>query len=303
MAHSHDHSHSHGHHQHHVPSKITRAFIIGIILNSAFVLTEAIAGFWTHSLALLTDAGHNLSDVASLVLSLVALKLAKKKTNEVYTYGYRKTTIIVALFNAVILLVAIGAIGWEAVQRLFHPHTVEGKTISIVAGVGIAINTISALMFLREKELNARNAYLHLAADALVSLGVVIAGIIIIYTGWFWVDAIISLVIMVVILIGTWGLLRDSLRLSLDAVPGDIDLSKVRQYLEQLKGVHSIHDLHVWAMSTSETALTVHLVMPEGHDDTFYEKVQEHLHHEFNISHTTIQIERSRLDEGCHEQV
>ena len=270
----------------------------------SFVLIEAIAGFWQHSLALLTDAGHNFSDVIALLFVLMANKFAKMKPTDQFTYGYSKSTILVALTNAVFLLVAVGAIGLEAVRRILDPHPLEGKTIAIVAFIGILINVSTAMLFFKDKDkdLNIKGAYLHMATDALVALGVVISGIIIIYTQWFWMDSVISLFIIVVILISTWGLLRDSLRLSLDGVPSGINVQKVRDYFTHLKEVTAIHDLHVWAMSTTEAAMTVHLVVPEGGSDDFLARVKHDLLHHFNIIHTTIQIEKSADDLVCEQK-
>jgi len=262
---SHDHAHSHAH-THALPitnGHLNQAFIWGIVLNLAFVVIEFVAGFVTGSLALVSDAGHNLSDVASLALSLVAFRLAKVKSSQQYTYGYRKSTILVSLFNALILLVAVGAIGWEAVRRFTHPEPVPGGMMAIVAGIGIVVNATSAFLFMRDKEkdLNVKGAYLHLLADAMVSLGTVVAGIIIIYTGWFWVDPVVSLVIMVVIVFSTWGLLKSSLRLSLDGVPQGIELEEVKKIALKIPGVKDIYHIHIWAMSTTENALTAQLVV------------------------------------------
>jgi cobalt-zinc-cadmium efflux system protein len=298
--------HGHSHHHHHVsPQHITRAFIIGIILNLAFVITEAITGFMIHSLALLTDAGHNLSDVASLALVLVATSLSKKKATKNYTYGYQKTTILVALSNAVLLLIAVGAIGYEAVQRMIHPEPVQGNIISIIAGIGILINTATALLFLKDKDkdINVRGAYIHMASDAVVSAGVVVAGIIMYYTNYFWLDSIISVVIIVVIIVSTWDLLKDSLRLSLDGVPAGIESNEIIKYLYSLEGVREVHDLHIWAMSTTETALTVHLVIPDKiTDDEFLMKIKHKLAHDFQVAHSTIQIEKNLSGEDCDQR-
>jgi len=301
--HSHDHSHRHAGHHHHSVSAADAAngaFIAGIVLNSAYVIVQAVAGFMTHSMALLSDAGHNLSDVASLVLSLLAFRLAKVKPTDSFTYGYKKTTILAALTNAVVLLLTIGMLGYESVNRLLHPRPVEGGIVAIVAGIGIVINLTSALLFFRNKDhdLNTKGAYLHLLTDALVSLGVVIAGIVISYTGWYWLDGVVSIVVLLVILIGTWSLLTDSLRLSLDAVPTSIDLPKIEQLITKIAGVQSIHHVHIWAMSTTENALTTHLVL----DDklTFDQKMKlvgkikhELLHN--NIQHATIELESADM--------
>ncbi len=311
-SHSHDkdhnhshHGHSHHHHHHVAPQDITRAFIIGIILNLSFVIIEAITGFFIHSLALLTDAGHNLSDVASLALVLVATKLSKKKATENYTYGYQKTTILVALSNAVLLLIAVGAIGYEAIQRMIHPEPVQGDIISIIAGIGILVNTATALLFLKgkDKDINVRGAYLHMASDAIVSAGVVVAGIIMFYTRYFWLDAVISAFIIVVIVMSTWDLLKDSLRLSLDGVPAGIESNAIIKYLYSLEGVKEVHDLHIWAMSTTETALTVHLIIPDKvTDDDFLKHLKHKLAHDFQVAHSTIQIERNLTGEDCDQR-
>ena len=308
MGHDHEHHH-HGHHYHDhnhpAPKNITRAFVIGIILNLSFVIIEAITGFIKNSLALLTDAGHNLSDVASLALVLVAASLAKKKPTRNFTYGYQKTTVLVALSNAVFLLIAVGAIGYEAVQRIIHPEPIDGNVISLVAGIGIIINTATALLFMkdRDKDINVRGAYIHMASDAVVSVGVVIAGIIMYYTHLYWIDAVISIFIIVVIVFSTWGLLKDSLRLSLDGVPSSIDSNKIIEYLSGINGVKGVHDLHIWAMSTTETALTVHLVIPDLiTNDSFLSDIKEKLEHDFQVAHSTIQIEKSITGENCDQR-
>jgi cobalt-zinc-cadmium efflux system protein len=244
---------------------------------------------------LLTDAGHNLGDVAGLVLVVLAIRISKKKPNKKYTYGYGKTTILVALANAVTLLIAVGAIGWEAIGRLGNPQPVQGQTIAWVAFAGILINGATALLFMKnqENDLNAKGAFLHMAADALVSLGVLVSGVIIFYTQWFWLDAVISIMIMAVIVFSSWRLLKDSLRLTLDGVPSDINMEGIRKYLLGIKGVTGLHDLHIWAMSTNATALTVHLVMPNEMETTLLSTINSHLHSQFHIDHTTIQVERS----------
>jgi cobalt-zinc-cadmium efflux system protein len=293
---SHSHHHKNHHHHHHQQDSVNRAFLIGIALNIVFVIIESGFGLWVGSLSLLTDAGHNLGDVAGLVLVVLAIRLSKKKPNEKYTYGYGKTTILVALANAVTLLIAVGAIGWEAIGRLEHPQPVEGQTIAWVAFAGIIINGATALLFMKNqsKDLNTKGAFLHMAADALVSLGVLVSGIVIFYTQWFWLDAIISIIIMIVIVASSWSLLKDSLRLTLDGVPTDINLEGIRNYLLGIKGVIGLHDLHIWAMSTNATALTVHLVMPEEMETSQLTTINNHLHNNFNIDHTTIQVERTQ---------
>lgn len=256
-------------HQHSHPSvnteSLNKAFILGIVLNLGFVIVEFIAGFRTDSLALLSDAGHNLSDVISLALALLAFRLAKIKANDRYTYGYKKSTILVSLLNAVILLVAVGAIMIESIHKLRHPEVVSGNTIAWVAGIGVIINAFTAFLFIKDKEkdLNVKGAYLHMAADALVSIGVLVAGIIISRTGWYIIDPIIGLVVAVIILISTWGLLQDSLRLTLDGVPVNIDTQKVEETIRSVKGVLSIHHIHIWAISTTENALTAHIVLEQ----------------------------------------
>ena len=264
MSHEHSHQHSHAINA----ESLNKAFIIGIVLNLAFVVIEFAAGFWFDSLALLSDAGHNLSDVVSLVLALLAFRLAKVKANERYTYGYKKSTILVSLLNAVILLVAVGAIVIESIHKLNNPAVVPGGAIAWVAGVGVLINAFTAFLFMKDKEkdLNVKGAYLHMAADALVSVGVLVAGIVISRTGWYIIDPIIGLIVAVVILISTWNLLHDSLRLTLDGVPTSIDSQKVVKAIRALPGVDDVHHIHIWAISTTENALTAHIVLkqPEG---------------------------------------
>ena len=306
MAHQHHHEehqhHDHGGHHHHAPvlTNLNRAFIIGIVLNSAFVLIELVAGFATNSLALLTDAGHNLADVAALALSLIAYRLSKVKADKHFTYGYSKTTILVTLVNAVVLLVGIGGVGYEAIHRLLNPEPTNGSAVAAVAAIGIVINTLSALLFLRDKDhdMNVRGAYLHMASDAVVSLGVVIAGVIIYYTHLYWLDSVVSLVIMIVILYGTWSLLTDSLRLSLDAVPRNVDMDHVKAELLKTQGVRGIHHIHVWALSTTVNALTAHIVIEDtlnaSDEQALKEKIKHQLEHQ-NIQHATLETERGDL--------
>jgi cobalt-zinc-cadmium efflux system protein len=295
----------HHHHHHHSPviANISRAFWIGIILNSVFVIIEFTAGFYYNSLALLSDAGHNLSDVASLGLSLLAFRLAKSKATERFTYGYHKSTILASLVNAVILLIAVGGIGWEAVQRFLHPVETQGGVIALVAGIGIVINSISALVFFRnkDKELNVKGAYLHLALDAVVSAGVVIAGIIISYTGLKWIDPLISLVIMGVLIYSTWSLLIESLRLTLDAVPANIDTEKIKGQMLKTQGVKDVHHIHIWAMSTTRNAMTAHLVLEDGLPEVKIMAIKADLKHELehlNIQHVTFETQ----SEHCQEE-
>ena len=267
MANVHSHTHDHGHS--HAPADYNRAFAIGVALNVVYIAVEATYGILADSLALLADAGHNLSDVLGLLLAWGANYLARRKPTGRHTYGWRKSTILAALTNAIILLVAMGGIAWEAVQRFSDPLPVAGKTIIIVAAIGVVINTATALLFLsgRNQDLNIRGAFLHMAADAGVSAGVVLAGVVILSTGWLWIDPAVSLIITAIILAGHWGLLRDSFNLALDAVPTGIDPEAVKSYLSDLPGVKGVHDLHIWAMSTSETALTAHLLKPDADDD------------------------------------
>jgi len=297
-SHTHDHSHGFGHHHHHQVElkSVNQAFIIGIILNLAFVFIEAIVGLSIHSLSLLSDAGHNLADVASLALSLIAFRLMKVKPNERYTYGYKKTTILVALLNGAVLLLSLGAIGYEAVHRLMIPEPLPGKTISIVAAVGIVVNAVTALLFLRNKEndLNIRSAFLHLLSDAIVSAGLVVGGIIIYLTHLYWIDAALSLIVAIIILFSTWQLLKDSLRLSLDGVPEGIEIKKIKGIVDGISGVKDFHHIHVWAISTTENALTAHLVVSRSSDMAFIEDLKHKIKHELlhqNIQHATLEIE------------
>lgn len=288
---SHEHSHQHSHTIN--AESLNKAFIIGIVLNLAFVVIEFAAGFWFDSLALLSDAGHNLSDVVSLVLALLAFRLAKVKANERYTYGYKKSTILVSLLNAVILLVAVGAIVIESIHKLSNPAVVPGGAIAWVAGVGVLINAFTAFLFMKDKEkdLNVKGAYLHMAADALVSVGVLVAGIVISRTGWYIIDPIIGLIVAVVILISTWNLLHDSLRLTLDGVPTSIDSQKVVKAIRALPGVDDVHHIHIWAISTTENALTAHIVLkqPEGMQEVKH--LIRHRLEDFGIGHATLEFE------------
>jgi cobalt-zinc-cadmium efflux system protein len=287
------------HHHHHNPAAlqhIHRAFIIGIVLNAAFVVIEFVTGISTNSLALMSDAGHNLSDVATLALSVFAFQMAKRKATETFTYGFHKSTILASLANAVILLIAVGSIGWEAIQRFVHPVETQGKIISIVSGIGIVINLVSAMFFYRDKdkELNVRSAYLHLALDAIVSLGVVIAGLIIYYTGIKWIDPLISLLIMAVVIYSTWGLLIESVKLSLDAVPSSVDVEEIKKQILKTPEVKRVYHLHIWAISTSRNAMTAHLVLMEELPETKISEIKKNLKHELehlNIQHVTLETE------------
>lgn len=277
---------------------------MGVILNVGFVVVEAAFGILSDSLALLTDAGHNLSDVMGLLLAWGAAALAKRRPSPRRTYGYSRATIIASLFSGLLLMGAVGAIGWEAVGRLVDPPQPAGMTIMIVAAVGVVINTVTALFFLsgKDHDLNIRGAFLHMAADAVVSLGVVLSGALIMWYGFNWIDPVISLVIAAVIFISTWGLLRDSLNLAVDAVPRNVDPAAVRDYLSGLPGVHALHDLHIWPMSTTDTALTAHLVMDRFPDsDQFLNDVASYLEEHFQIRHPTIQMERHDSDVVCQQ--
>ena len=287
----------HHHHEHnHQLISLNKAFIIGITLNIAFVIVEVGVGFYYNSLGLLSDAGHNLGDVASLVLAMLAFRLQKVHPNSRYAYGYKKSTILVSLLNAVILLVAVGIIIAESIDKLFHPVSVDGSAIAWTAGVGVVINALTAWLFMKDKDkdLNVKGAYLHMAADALVSVGVVASGIIITYTGWSIIDPIIGLGIAVVIIVSTWGLLHDSLRLSLDGVPVGIDAQKIQQIIMEQPGVENCHHLHIWALSTTETALTAHIFID---NITQLEEVKQHIKEaleEAGIHHATLEFEDER---------
>ena len=289
--HAHDHDHD-------IPENFSRAFAIGIGLNVLFVIIEAAAGFWTGSLMLLADAGHNLSDVLGLVLAWGGNYLATFQSSNRHTYGLRSTTILAALANGLLLLMAIGGITWESIERFWAPETTAGPLIIATASVGIVINGITTMLFAsgRHGDLNVRGAFLHMAADTLVSLGVVIAGLGIMWTGATWIDPTVSLLIAAIILWSTWDLLRRSFHLAILGVPDNIDIEKIRSYLESLPGVTGVHDLHIWAMSTTENALTVHLVRPDStNDDDLLGQICIALERQFKIAHPTIQIER------CHE--
>jgi cobalt-zinc-cadmium efflux system protein len=289
-----DHDH-HGSHEHvHAPKDFGPMFAIATALNIGLVAIQIFYGVAAHSVALLADAGHNFGDALGLVIAWGAHLLAKLNPTARYTYGFRSASILAALLNGVILLVATGGIAWEAIERFFEPGEVAGFTVMVVAAIGIVINGLSAwlLMAGQKGDLNIRGAFLHMVGDAAVSLGVVIAGGLIILTGWNWLDPTVSIVISAVIVWGTWGLLREAVSHSLDAVPSEIDPQEVIKYLGGLPGVDGIHDLHVWAMSTTETALTCHLVMPKGHPgDEFLQKIYRQLHDKFEIVHPTLQIE------------
>jgi cobalt-zinc-cadmium efflux system protein len=293
-AHDNDHEHRHGLGHVHAPGSFGTAFAIGVALNAGFVVLEVVFGIAGHSVALLADAGHNLSDALGLVVAWLATVLARRAPTARFTYGLGGSSILAALFNAVFLLVVIGGLSWEAIGRMFHPGPVAGKTVMIVAAVGILINGICAWLFAsgRNHDLNIRGAFMHMAADALVSLGVVVAGLVILLTGWLWLDPLVSLAINGIIVWGTWSLLRDSMAMSLDAVPPGIEPERVESFLAARPGVASVHDLHIWGMSTTETALTVHLVMPGGYPgDAFIAELCRNLQARIAIGHATVQVE------------
>jgi len=293
---SHDHGgHPHDHSAHaHAPASFGTAFAIGIALNLGFVVIEAVYGLLSNSVSLLADAGHNLSDVLGLGVAWLATVLARRAPTARFTYGMRGSSILAALFNAVFLLVTVGGLSWEAIRRLGSPEPVAGKTMMAVAAIGILVNGVTAWLFAsgRKDDINLKGAFLHMASDALVSVGVVAAGLLILLTGWLWIDPIVSLVINGVIVWGTWGLLRDSVGMSMAAVPAQIDPAAVRTFLSARTGVVDVHDLHIWPMSTTENALTCHLVMPNGHPgDAFLHELAGDLARRFRINHTTVQIE------------
>ncbi len=284
---AHDHSHSHGY------TNYGKAFAIGIGLNVIYIAVEVFYGLSANSSALLADAGHNVSDVLSLILAWAATWVAEKRPSGKYTYGLRKTTVMASLVNGVLIIAAGGIITWEAIDKLQHPVAVPGNIIMLVAGIGVVINTMTALLFMKgQSDLNIKGAFLHMAADAGVSLGVVLGGLLIKLTGIAWIDPVLSFIIVAVIVYSAWGLLADSVKLALDAVPENISLDEVKAFLESTEGVEEVHDLHIWAMSTTETALTVHLVVPGEHNDQFLYDVRERLHEQFEITHTTLQIEK-----------
>jgi cobalt-zinc-cadmium efflux system protein len=292
--------HAHSHEHAHASASFGSAFAIGIALNVAFVAVEAAYGFVANSMALLADAGHNLSDVLGLVVAWTGAMMARAAPSLRFTYGLKKASILAALVNSLFLLVAVGAIGAEAVRRLFHPAPTEGGVVAVVAAIGIVINGATALMFARgrEHDINIRGAYLHMAADAAVSAAVVFAGLVILWTGQRWVDPVMSLAVAVVILWGSVGLLKESVWMSLAGVPRGIDVDQVEAELAALDGVESVHDLHVWPLSTTETALTAHIVLPEGSSDALIRRAQAMLHERFRIEHCTIQVEREHQEDA-----
>ena len=307
MAHDHDHSHA-GHH-HHAPPVITslnKAFVVGIILNLTYVLIQVIIGLNINSLSLLSDAGHNFLDVAGLALAMLAYKLSTSKATDKYTYGYKKASILISLLNAVVLLLSIGAIGYEAIFRFKYPQPLPGLTISIIAAIGIFINGVSAFMFFKDKDsdINVKSAFLHLLSDALVSMGLVVGGIIIYYTHWYWIDPLLSIILCIIIIASTWNLLKDSLRLSLDGVPDKVDINKIKEKALEVAGVVAIHHVHVWAISTTKNALTAHVMLEEDITMKQSKEIKANLKHELehlNIHHVTLETENKA--DNCNDEI
>ena len=302
--HHHHHGHDHGHHHHHhaAPAGHGRAFAIAIALNAVFVAVEFGYGFVANSTALMADAGHNLSDVLGLMLAWGAAVLSQRSPSGRYTYGLRGSSMLAALFNGMLLMVACGGIAWEAVQQLLQPTPVQGATVSIVAAIGIAVNGFSAWLFMAgsKDDINIRGAYLHLAADAAISLGVLISGVVVMFTSWSWLDPLVSIAIVLLIVAGTWSLLKESLRMVMAAVPGNVNAPEVEKFLLGCSGVTEVHDLHIWAMSTTETALTAHLVMPSGYPgDAALDDITRQLKDKFAIHHTTLQTEQGTTEHAC----
>jgi cobalt-zinc-cadmium efflux system protein len=303
---SHNHNHGDHSHHHHAPDSYGKAFAIGITLNIIYVILEAGYGWYVNSSALLADAGHNLSDVLSLIFAWLAILFAKKQPSAEYTYGLKRTTILVSILNAVLLFGAAIGIGYDAIRKFFNPVEIPGTTVMIVASVGIVINTATALLFMKgqKDDLNIKGAFLHMAADAGVSLAVVVSGLLIYLYNVTWIDPVMSLIILVVIVYGTWGLFKDSVNLALDKVPEHINLRDVNDFIKSLDGVESVHDLHIWAMSTNQVAMTVHIVRPDGCTDEFLEQTKNAIANNFDIDHITLQVEQSeKLDEhdNCGE--
>ena len=299
----HHHDHHHGHaHAHNTVDTTNRMFAVGIALNLSFVIIEIGFGLYADSLSLLADAGHNFSDVIGLFAAWAAMVLARRLPTPKFTYGLRSSTILAALANAMLLLIAVGGVGWEAIRRFAQPAAVNETVMIWVALAGVVVNVSTALMLMRgrEDDLNQRGAYIHMLGDAVVSVGVAVGGVVMLWTGWLWLDPVISLTIALAIFIGTWGLLKESFKLALHAVPNNIDSDAVKAYLSGLPPVREVHDLHVWGMSTTENALTVHLITPGGHPgDAFLDDVAEELEHHFHIHHATFQIELGDHDIAC----
>lgn len=306
--HHHDHDHDHDHHghhhgHHHGPKNYNTPFAFGIGLNLIFVIIEGLYGYMSSSLALVADAGHNLSDVAGLLVAWGAFWLSSKKPTVKFTFGLRKSSVLAALFNSVFLLLAVGIILWEAVHRLMSPNPIESKIVMIVAAIGIVVNSLTAMLFFKDKneDINLKGAYLHMASDALISLGVVVSAAVISFTGLNWIDPLVSIIISLIIIYGTWDLLTHSLRLSMDAVPANIEPSAVKQYLQRIDDVIEVHDLHIWAMSTTETALTAHLTMSKlSLNNKKLVEITAELNKRFKIHHPTLQVELFEEHFECH---
>ena len=301
---AHEHTHSHHHHHHHGAEDVAslkNVYIVSVALNLAFVLIEAGVGLWGNSLGLLSDAGHNLSDVFSIVLALIALRLASTKSTKTLTYGYRKGSVLISLLNAIILLVAVGAILVESVHKFREPAAVNGGAVAWTAGAGILVNGLTAFLLMkhRKNDLNARGAFLHMAADTLVSVGVLISGIVISFTGWNFIDPVIGILIAIVILVSTWKLLSESLRLSIDAVPESIDPDEILEEMKEVSGVADVHHLHIWPISTTQVALTAHLVLEDFSDMAGTVHAVKHHLKEHGIDHSTLEVERA--DAPCEE--
>ncbi len=303
MTHQHSHDHGDHHHDHHhAPANFNNAFFLAVILNLAFTVIEAIYAYAAHSTSLLADAGHNLGDVFSLLMAWGANILMQRAATEKYSYGYKKMTLLAALANALLLVLASAVVIFESINKLLHPVAVNEIIVIVVALIGMAINGGTALMFLRgqEHDLNIKAAYLHLAADALISISVAATGAIILFTNWWWLDPVVGILIVLVIMRSSWALLRGSVDLLLGAVPHGVNHQQVRDYLTTLSGVEAVHDMHIWALSTQEIALTAHLVMPNGAlSDTDYSQINHILEHKFKINHVTLQVEKGQMDNPC----
>lgn len=300
---AHDHHGHHHHHHHPEPTDYHRAFLVGVILNVAFVIIEFGYGFKVNSLALMADAGHNLSDVAGLILSWAGLAAAKKASSEKHSYGWKKASIMAAFANAILLLVAMGSLAWEAVLRFQEPQVTDSHTVMIVAAAGIVVNSITALLFMsgRKKDINLQGAFLHMIADALISLGVVIAGALTLYFQSTLIDPITSLIIVAIIVVGSWRLFKQSVHMLFDGVPENISFEKVKNYLQSQSGVQHVHDLHIWNLSSTQVALTAHLIIPNGTPkDDFLQQIEKNLHDQFGIEHTTIQIDKKHSANACN---
>lgn len=300
----HNHNHTHAHHHHPTPDTLNSLFIIAITLNLAYTIIQALFALYAHSMGLLADAGHNLGDVLGLLLAWGANWLLTKPANQAFSYGYKRTSILAAIANAMILVIACALIIYGSIEKLLYPHPIKAMTVVVVALIGIVINASTALLFMRgsHEDLNLKGAFLHLASDALVSAGVVVAAIIIYYTGALWLDPVVGLVIVAIILFGTWGLFYDSIKLMLDGVPKQIDHDAVKNYFENLPGVKAVHDLHIWGLSTRDNALTIHLIMPSANlTDADHQNIRKDMLETFKISHVTVQVEQGSETHPCHQ--